>query len=109
MIDEEFSFKQWMANNWMHLQGYAPNEIAQLGLACGFTMKEIAGDVCDWLSKSQRLLRLLEDKVMYQKWNRAMLTQLGHDTDETPEDLELHKRTSKAWQKSAFIDPKRRK
>jgi hypothetical protein len=71
-------FKAWLQNNQRILQGYRPDEVARLAMACGFHVDQICGPVADGVMKIKRLLEFWENPFS-EKWMRATEIQNGHD------------------------------
>jgi hypothetical protein len=59
-------FQAWMKKNYGHLRSYAPDEIANVALACGFPLEDICPSVCDHVSHLRRLILLWESPLLGQ-------------------------------------------
>lgn len=72
------TFRQWLKKNDNRLRGYSPDEIAELALACGFTLTEICPDVIEHLSFLRRLQYLWESPLLPQ-WLELRNYETGKD------------------------------
>ncbi len=57
----EEDFAKWLSENRLHFQCYAPNEIARLALAAGFSLATVCGPVGDLVSHIRRLQKFHDD------------------------------------------------
>lgn len=70
------NFSSWLEENRAHFADYQPWEVAQVALSCGFKMYEVGPTVSEWVTKSQRRLRLWQSPF-FEKWVRAWTYQNG--------------------------------
>lgn len=74
-------YKAWLKTHHDHLKDYNAFEVANLALACGFSMANLAPDTSEWITASERKLRLWTSPFQY-KWLRAHYAQNGFDSDD---------------------------
>jgi hypothetical protein len=63
LLDSVVEFRTWLKSNDTHLRSYAPNEIAQLAITCGFKLDVICPGVMDQVAMIQRLMRFWESDL----------------------------------------------
>lgn len=70
-------FQAWLRKNNNHLRAYTPDEIARLGLACGFPLEVICPGVCDHITHLGRLMKFWECEILAEKWMRLTSLERG--------------------------------
>jgi hypothetical protein len=77
-VVESRAFHVWLRRNNNHLRPYAPDEIAQLAIACGFNLLTICPGVTDHLQHLKRLMQFWESPLA-EKWMRVCQYENGRD------------------------------
>lgn len=72
----DITFTQWIEKNRDHFKDYNAYEISQVASACGFKLSEICPSASEWITASQRRLRLWTSPF-YCKWIMATKAQNG--------------------------------
>lgn len=62
-VSEDHEFKLWLKKHSNRLMSYTAGEIAQVALACGFSLEIVCPQVCDRIVKNKRMINFAESPL----------------------------------------------